>query len=97
MTNNVVGITGAAPIWHDVIEYASGRCFSTSCGDLSFPPDQFVPPTGVIQQSVNTVNGLAGSGDTSWMLQGDIPQQSGLTTTTGTGTGNGTPTPTPTP
>jgi len=99
---NVVGITGAAPIWHDVIEYASGRCFSTNtgttdCGDLRYPSDQFVPPAGVIQQSVNTVNGLAGSGYTSWMLDKDVPQQSGLTTTTGTGTGNGTATPTPTP
>ena len=94
--NNVVGITGAAPIWHDVIEYASGRC-NPACGDLKFPADQFVPPAGVVQQAVNTVNGLAGSGYLSWMLDSDIPQQSGFTTATGTGTGYGTPTPTPTP
>jgi len=91
---NVVGITGAAPIWHDVIEYASGRCIA-GCGDLKFPADQFVPPPGVIQQSVNTVNGLAGSGYLSWMLESDKPQQSGIITNTGNG--NGTPTPTPTP
>src|SRR6266566_4541138 len=88
MTNNVVGITGAAPIWHDAIEYASGRCIG-GCGDLSFPPDQFVPPAGVIQQSVNTVNGLAGNGYLTWMLDSDVPQQSGLLTQTGTGTGTG--------
>lgn len=92
--SNVVGITGAAPIWHDVIEYASGRCFST-CGNLSFPPDQFVPPSGVIQQSVNSVNGLAGSGYVTWMLDSDIPQQSGLSSSTGKGKGTATPTPTP--
>ncbi len=87
MTNNVVGITGAAPIWHDAIEYASGRCIG-GCGDLSFPPDQFVPPAGVIQQSVNTVNGLAGNGYLTWMLDSDVPQQSGLLTQPGKGTGN---------
>jgi membrane peptidoglycan carboxypeptidase len=91
---NVVGITGAAPIWHDVIEYASGRCIS-GCGDLKFPPDQFVPPPGVVQQAVNTVNGLAGSGYLSWMLESDKPQQSGIITNNGNG--NRTPTPTPKP
>src|SRR6266702_1471991 len=39
MTNGVVGITGAAPIWHDVIEYASGKC-DQGCGDIKFPADQ---------------------------------------------------------
>jgi membrane peptidoglycan carboxypeptidase len=96
MNQNVVGITGAAPIWHDVIEYASGRCIN-GCGDLKFPPDQFVPPPGVIQQSVNTVNGLAGSGYLSWMLESDKPQQSGIMTNNGNGNGTPTPTPTPTP
>ena len=92
MSNRVVGITGAAPIWHDVIEYASGKC-DQGCGDIKFAPDPFVPPSGVIQQSVNTVNGLSGSGYLSWMLDNDVPQQSGLTVNNG----NGTLTPTPTP
>jgi membrane peptidoglycan carboxypeptidase len=100
--NNVVGITGAAPIWHDALEYASGKCFPAgsfagnwiSCGDLKFSPDTFNPPPGVIQQEVNTVNGLAGTGYASWMLADDVPTVSGLTTPT---TGNGTPTATPTP
>src|SRR6266568_5080053 len=94
MTNGVVGITGAAPIWHDVIEYASGKC-DQGCGDIKFLADQFVQPIHIIQQQVNTVNGLAGSGYLSWMLDSDIPQQSGITTKKGNG--NGTPTPTPTP
>jgi len=100
---NVVGISGAAPIWHDALEYASGKCYPAGafpgnwspCNDFNFPPDIFNPPPGVIQQSVNTVNGLAGSGYVSWMLNNDIPVTSGLSS--GTGTGNGTPTPSPTP
>ncbi len=96
MTNNVVGITGAAPIWHDVIEYASGKC-DQGCGDIKFAPDPFVQPSGVTTQEVNTVNGLAGNGYQSLMLDSDIPQQSGLTSPSGNGNGNGTPTPTPTP
>ena len=100
---NVVGITGAAPIWHDAIEYASGKC-KPGC-DLGFPPDQFLPPPGVIQQSVNTVNGLAGSGYQTYMLKTDVPLQSGFITNTNTNNVNGNgysnpygnPTPTPTP
>src|SRR6266567_1993462 len=103
LMKNVVGISGAAPIWHDALEYASGKCYPAGafpgnwspCNDFNFPPDTFNPPPGVIQQSVNTVNGLAGSGYVSWMLNNDIPVTSGLSS--GTGTGNGTPTPSPTP
>ncbi|GAC1568826.1 MAG: hypothetical protein NVS3B14_19790 [Ktedonobacteraceae bacterium] len=108
LMKNVVGITGAAPIWHDALEYASGRCFPagefpgnwSSCGDLKFPPDSFNAPPGVIQQEVNTVNGLMGNGYLSWMIDSDVPQQSGLpgySTGTGTSTGTATPTPTSTP
>ncbi|HYT35985.1 MAG TPA: hypothetical protein VEL49_02315, partial [Ktedonobacteraceae bacterium] len=65
------------------------------CGDIKFPADQFVQPFHITTQEVNTVNGLAGNGYSSLMLDSDIPQQSGLTTKNGNG--NGTPTPTPTP
>ena len=99
---NSIGITGAAPIWHSIIEYVSGYCNTSTdqipCPtlDLHFPDHTFPPPpSGVVQASVNTVNGLAGSGYTSWMLDGEQPQQSGFTTQIGNG--NGTPTPTPTP
>ncbi len=99
MDNHVVGITGAAPIWHDVIERVSGHCNQDGipCGNIRtlFPPQPFPVPTRVIQQSVNTVNGLAGSGYTSWMLDSDVPQQSGFSTSTGNGNGTATPTPTP--
>jgi len=97
-----IGITGAAPIWHSIIEYASGFCNTAtdqiSCPslDLHFSDHAFSgPPKGVVPASVNTVNGLAGSGYMSWMLDGEQPQQSGLTAKSGNG--NGTPTPTPTP
>ena len=101
---NSIGITGAAPIWHSIIEYVSGFCNNATdqipCPklDLHFNDRAFPsPPPHVVQASVNTVNGLAGSGYMSWMLDTDMPQQSGLTTQSGNGNGNGTPTPTPTP
>jgi membrane peptidoglycan carboxypeptidase len=67
--NNVIGVTGAAPIWHSAIAAASGYC----------QPDQYLPcPTDVTPQSLgldqalvftrppsvskyatNTLNGLA--------------------------------------
>ena len=95
---NSIGITGAAPIWHSIIEYVSGYCNTAtdniSCPplDFHFPDHTFPPaPQGVVQAAVNTANGLAGSGYMSWMLDGEQPQQSGFTTENG----NGTPTPTP--
>ena len=54
---HTVGISGAAPIWHDALEYASGRCFAkaavfpgnwSSCNDMSYPADTFVASNGVI-------------------------------------------------
>ena len=112
LMKNVVGITGAAPIWHDALEYASGRCFPTepigqlkgnwsNCGDMNFPADPFNPPPtvsgypGVIQQPVNTYNGLYGSGYTSWMLSSEIPSPADVSSSDN-GVGTGTPTPTPT-
>lgn len=98
MDNHVVGITGAAPIWHDVIERVSGHCNDDGipCGNIStvLPAQPFTVPPGIISQEVNTVNGLAGTGYATLMLDGMVPTTSGLTKPT---TGNGTPTVTPTP
>ncbi len=97
MDNRVVGITGAAPIWHDVIERVSGHCNADGipCGNISpqtiMPPQPFPTPSGVHQYSVNTVNGLAGTGYMSWMLDSDVPSVSGLTMPTTTGTPTTTP------
>jgi len=103
---NVIGITGAAPIWHSVIERAMGRCNVDTdqipCGNYQSPFTQqrlFIIPPGVHQQSVSSFNGLAGSGIYDWMINGEDPQQSGLMTSSGSDGGNGdnNPIPTPTP
>lgn len=75
---NVIGITGAGPIWHDIIEYASGYSKLGMTPDLHYPADPFPRPDGVIKASVNPTNGLQGSGVTDWMLVNEQPQQSGL-------------------
>ena len=47
---NSIGITGAAPIWHSIIEYVSGYCNTATdqipCPalDLHFPDHAFPPP-----------------------------------------------------
>ncbi|HEV2581213.1 MAG TPA: transglycosylase domain-containing protein [Ktedonobacteraceae bacterium] len=105
LMKHTVGISGAAPIWHDALEYASGKCFTkgifpggwTSCNDMSFPADGFTQPAGVLQQYVNTVNGLMGNGYDTYMLTGDVPVQTGFTSTNGTTTPTGSPTASPTP
>ena len=97
--NNVLGITGAAPIWHSVIARVSGMCDVATdqipCGHISetFPPQTFNPPAGVVKQCVSAANGLGTSGtNCDWMLPSEIPQQQGLVSGSSTpGTGNGNP------
>lgn len=91
---NSIGVTGAAPIWHSVIEYVSGKC-NTSTDQIACPkPDfhytdrHFSVPEGIVQQPVNTFNGLAGSGYLSYMIDGEQPQQGALGNN-GNGRGNG--------
>ncbi len=98
---NVVGITGAAPIWHSVIERAMGRCnYDTDtipCGNYHSPFTDytFAVPSGLVQQCVSSANGLAGTGICDVMLASEVPQQSG--NVSGGNGSSGTPTPTPTP
>jgi membrane peptidoglycan carboxypeptidase len=90
----VVGITGAAPIWHDIIEHVSGRCdssFNPPCFNYHFTDHTFIQPSGVVNTCVSSANGLAGNGNCDWMLDGEQPMSSGITNP-----GNN-PTPTPTP
>lgn len=85
----VIGITGAAPIWHSVMTYISGMCSeafdSVPCGhpDLVYPPTTFTAPPGVVKVCVNPQNGLqapgGASGDCDYMLQNQAPQQTGFT------------------
>jgi membrane carboxypeptidase/penicillin-binding protein PbpC len=80
----VVGITGAAPIWHDVIEHVSGRCdssFNPPCFNFQFTDRTFTQPPGVINACVSPTNGLAGSGDCDFMLDGEQPGSAGVVNT----------------
>jgi membrane peptidoglycan carboxypeptidase len=82
---NVVGITGAAPIWHSVIERASGAPCNTDgagipCGNYHSPytDTTFPVPPGVIKQAISKSNGLEGTGNIDWMLDSEKPMQTGI-------------------
>lgn len=66
---NVIGITGAGPIWHDVMDYASQR--------YQFPADDFAPPPDVHQGRVSAFTGLLPNpGEptiTDWFIDGTMP------------------------
>ena len=67
--NNIIGITGAGPIWHDVMEYASQR--------YNFPADDFVRPADVHAGTVSAIDGLLPRrGEptvTDWFIDGTMP------------------------
>ncbi len=73
MTQNTIGITGAAPIWHDVMELASHK--------YNFPPDDFVPPSNVHKGVVSATTGLAPHpGEATvqdWFIDGTLPTMFG--------------------
>ena len=64
-----IGITGAAPIWHDIMEYASQR--------YHFPPDDFTRPANVHAGTVSAMTGLLPHpGEpivTDWFIDGTMP------------------------
>jgi membrane peptidoglycan carboxypeptidase len=66
---NVIGITGAAPIWHDVMEYASNY--------YHYPPNDFVRPPDVHAGTVSALTGLLPRpGEptvTDWFIDGTMP------------------------
>ncbi len=66
---NVIGITGAGPIWHDIMEYASHYD--------NFPPDDFVPPPDVHKGTISALTGLLPRpGEptvTDWFIDGTMP------------------------
>ena len=92
---NVIGVTGAGNIWHNIIEYASGRPLLGMHTDLNLPPGAFPQPAGVVQYPVSAANGLQGSGVTDWMIDGEQPQQTGMPACTNNGQNgqNGNPNP----
>jgi membrane peptidoglycan carboxypeptidase len=66
---NVIGITGAGPIWHDVMEYVSHY--------YNYPPDDFIKPADVQPGTVSAYTGLLPHpGEptvTDWFIDGTMP------------------------
>jgi membrane peptidoglycan carboxypeptidase len=66
---NVIGITGAGPIWHDVMEYASHY--------YNYPPDDFIKPADVQLGTVSAITGLlphpGEPTNTDWFINGTMP------------------------
>jgi membrane carboxypeptidase/penicillin-binding protein PbpC len=77
--NGVIGITGAGPIWHDVMEYASQH--------YNYPPKDFIRPSDVVSDTVSALTGLqprpGEPSVTDWFIDGTQPtiQSSGYTPT----------------
>ena len=69
MDNGVIGITGAGPIWHDIMEYVSDY--------YHYPADDFVKPADVQQGTVSALTGLLPQpGEptvTDWFIDGTMP------------------------
>jgi membrane peptidoglycan carboxypeptidase len=65
----VIGITGAGPIWHDVMEYVSHY--------YNYPPDDFIKPGDVHAGTVSAYTGLLPHpGEptvTDWFIDGTMP------------------------
>jgi membrane peptidoglycan carboxypeptidase len=74
--NNIIGITGAGPIWHDVMEYVSHQ--------YNYPPDDFSKPSDVHAMAVSAYTGLAPHpGEptvTDWFIDGTQPTIQGTFT-----------------
>ena len=79
MDNGVIGITGAGPIWHDVMEYVSNY--------YHYPADDFVRPADVQEGSVSAYTGLLPHpGEptvTDWFTDGSMPTMQGQYTPAG--------------
>ena len=71
--NNIIGITGAGPIWHDVMEYVSHL--------YKYPPDDFRKPADVVAGTVSAYTGLMPHpGEptvTDWFIDGTLPTMQG--------------------
>ena len=71
--NNVIGITGAGPIWHDVMEYASHY--------YNFPAADFSRPSDVQAGTVSAITGLlphpGEPTTTDWFINGTMPTIAG--------------------
>ncbi|GAC1355655.1 MAG: hypothetical protein NVSMB38_36230 [Ktedonobacteraceae bacterium] len=102
-----VGITGAAPIWHSIIERVSGKpcdpndpnfdgvaCGAFNPAPYNFTQGTFAIPSGIHQGPTSSVDGLKGGGNYDWLLGGEDPTAYGITSAhppINTGSGTGTP------
>ena len=93
MYPGTLGIVGAAPIWHSVMETLAGVCPSPTYPTVPCPQNYnpstftqelgigqqqtFTPPSGVHQVCTSSSNGLLGSGNCDWMIDGEDPLQAG--------------------
>ncbi|GAC1679791.1 MAG: hypothetical protein NVS9B9_00510 [Ktedonobacteraceae bacterium] len=91
LSNNSVGVTGAAPIWHSIIERVSGKTCDPNdptwdgvpCGTFNpalynFTQGTFQIPSGIHQASTSSFDGLKGGGSYDWMLDGEDPTIYGI-------------------
>ncbi len=103
-SGHVVGITGAGPIWHSVIERASGACnidgAGIPCGNYHppypFTQTTFTVPPGVVKQAISKSNGLEGTGNIDWLLDSEVPKQTGIPVPCNSTDTTQIPTPSPT-
>jgi membrane peptidoglycan carboxypeptidase len=90
--DNILGISGAGTIWHSVIKAANGYCGQGSTyyeNGVECPPSNlvqtlgtstdrtFTVPDHIIETSVSSGDGLAGSGTYDYMIDSEQPMQSG--------------------
>lgn len=86
-----VGITGAAPIWHSIMERVSGKpcdpasptfddvaCGAFNAAAYNFMPGVFPAPPGIHQAATSSFDGLKGGGNVDWMLDGEDPTLYGM-------------------
>jgi len=94
MNPGTLGIVGAAPIWHSITEALVGYCPSPTYPTVPCPQNYnpttlpqelgigqqqtFTPPSGVHQACTSAVNGLLGSGNCDWVIDGEEPLQAGI-------------------
>jgi len=70
--NNIEGIDGAGPIWHDLMEW--------SFSHLKLPVQQFIPPPGVMLARVSSAGDYLPNSCTAWSITdvfaaGTLPHQ----------------------
>jgi membrane peptidoglycan carboxypeptidase len=89
---HVLGVTGAAPIWQDIIAAASGYCDENPDPDELLPcphdvspqslgidtVEKFPIPSGVYKFGLNTYNGLAGGTNYDYVIKGMEPSSAGI-------------------